>query len=180
MTRIGGAGASADAGGSQVDPPSGHGHPEMDLEAEASANDVPSYPTGPSKDAPTKWSETYSDELQKNLQSHRTLRKVAFWTVGVTGGLYLIALLWTLWGFFHRGGLYALLFLARGQDWHVLILVGVVLTIFAAIPITLVMGLVRMISERDDPGSKSNVKTPNGEFIRLLAEALAIRRADGG
>lgn len=146
-------------------------HPEMAMEAEA---EVPTDP-GPIEGAPKSLTETYDDELRLNLEAHRSLRKSAFWTVGITSGVYLVALLYTLLAFFHRGWL-AKIIEVEELNSYVLVLIGVVLTLFAAVPLTLIMGLVKMISEKSDSDAGAGIKLPNGEMAKLLFDAASLKK----
>jgi hypothetical protein len=139
--------------------------------AETSAAVDPS--TAPANpDVPASaYTEVYRSEVEKNMRANRAKRWWAFGVAGTLGTLYLLVLLWVLWCLMDGRFLAALVGASDSLNWHILVLLGIVLVIFAAIPLSLVMALVEMISEREaEPGM--DIRTPSTELGRILYDLL--------
>lgn len=142
-------------------------HPEMAVAAQEGADSLPT-DLGIPQSALT---EVYRDQLELNLAAHRKMRLIAFNVVGVLSALYLLCLLCVLWRFFDGELLASVIGAQRGTlNWHLLVLTGIALVIFAAIPLSLVMALVKMISDKDEDAS--NIKTPTVELGKVLYDLI--------
>lgn len=115
--------------------------------------------------------EIYEDETRLNKRANREMRKLAFYVVGGLSGVYVLVLLCVLWRFFDGRLLASILGAPGGHlDWHMLVLIGIALVIFAAIPLSLTMALMKMISEATTDSEGSDFKTPNTELGKVLLE----------
>lgn len=115
--------------------------------------------------------EIYEDETRLNKRANREMRKLAFYVVGGISGVYVLVLLCVLWRFFDGRLLASILGAPGGHlDWHMLVLIGIALVIFAAIPLSLTMALMKMISEASADTEGSDFKTPNSELGKVLLE----------
>jgi len=141
---------------------------EMGPAAEHSAREASTSP-GAVTDVPgTALTEEFRNQTEQNMSAHRRMRWWAFGVVGAVSGLYLLVLLCVLWRFFDGRLIAAMVGAGPSLNWHVLVLVGIALVIFAAIPLTLLMALVRMISEqRAEPDA---IKMPATELAKLFFE----------
>lgn len=119
----------------------------------------------------TAYTEQYSSEIQQNMAAYRRMRWAAFFGIGLISGLYLLALLCVMWRLFGSDYLPAVLGATPSFDWHILVMIGAALVIFAAIPLSLVMALVRMISEQKPEGN-GEIKIPSTELTKVLVDAL--------
>ncbi len=121
--------------------------------------------------SPNAKEEIYEDETRLNKRANREMRKLAFYVVGGLSGVYVLVLLCVLWRFFDGRLLASILGAPGGHlDWHMLVLIGVALVIFAAIPLSLTMALMKMISEASTDSEGSDFKTPNSELGKVLLE----------
>lgn len=119
----------------------------------------------------TAYTEDYASEIQRNMAAYRRMRWTAFLGVGVISAIYLLALLCVMWRLFGSEYLPAVIGATPKFDWHILVMIGVALVIFAAIPLSLVMALVRMISEQK-PDGNGDIKIPATELAKVLVDAL--------
>lgn len=146
----------------QTDP-----HPEMTATAAEGADSTPNDLGIP----PTALVEVYKNQAEQSLEAHLRMRLLAFYVVGILSTAYLLCLLCVLWRFFDGELLAAVIGASRGGiNWHLLVLIGIALVIFAAIPLSLVMALVKMISDKDEDGS--NIKTPTVELGKVLYDLI--------
>lgn len=114
--------------------------------------------------------EIYGDEFQLTQAAHRRMRGWAFVVIGVLTTLYLLVLLCVLWRFFDGRLIASILGVPGGPlDWHVLVLVGIALVIFAAIPLSFAMALVKMISDRDAE-DETRLRMPSTELGKVLVD----------
>lgn len=118
------------------------------------------------------WQETYSNEVQQNMEAHRKMRFWAFIGLSVIVVVFLAALLAALIRIFCGDFLVATLGASpKGWEWHVLVFVGVCLALLAAIALSLSLAVMRMISDKDaDDGS--GLKTPNTELGKVLFDLI--------
>jgi hypothetical protein len=116
----------------------------------------------------TALTEDFRSQTEENMSAHRRMRWWAFGVVGSVCGIYLLALLCVLWRFFDGHLIAAMLGANDTLNWHVLVLIGMALVIFAAVPLTLVMALVRMISEQ--VREPDTIKMPTTELAKLFFE----------
>jgi hypothetical protein len=114
--------------------------------------------------------EKFSEQDQANMAANRKMRFWAFIGIGAMSILFLLVLLGVLCQFFDGRLIASALGASSLNGWHALILIGVALAIFAAIPLTLLMALVRMISE---PGADADtIKLPTTELAKLCFESI--------
>ena len=102
------------------------------------------------------------------------MRSSAFFVVGLISAAYLVALLIVLISMF-SGDMPFIYFLAKKTlDWHAWLVVSLAMIIFAAVPLSLIMALVRMIShtERDESARGAQLVTPQIEMLKICLNAL--------
>ncbi len=117
--------------------------------------------------------EVYEDETRLNKEANRKMRRLAFNVVGGVCVLYVLVLLCVLWRFFDGRLLASVLGAPGGHlDWHLLVLIGVALVVFAAIPLSFTMALVKMISDSSSQEDSFELKTPNTELGKVLLELI--------
>lgn len=117
--------------------------------------------------------EVYEDETRLNKEANRKMRRLAFNVVGGVCVLYVLVLLCVLWRFFDGRLLASVLGAPGGHlDWHMLVLIGVALVVFAAIPLSFTMALVKMISDSSSQEDSFELKTPNTELGKVLLELI--------
>lgn len=110
------------------------------------------------------------DQLAENIAANRNKRWWAFGVIGAIVVLFFALLMGALCKLFFGNHLAGIVGAANsGWQWHVLVFMGVGLVILAAIPLSLTLAVVRMISEGSADNS-SDVKTPNVELAKALAE----------
>lgn len=118
--------------------------------------------------------ETFNDEPRLISEAHRKMRDKAFWVFGVISVAYLSTLLILLiCTFTGRAPLLYWLATSSTVDWHAWLIIGLALVIFAAVPLSLVMALVRMISHSEGEESRrSQLVTPQVEMLRICLDML--------
>ncbi len=117
--------------------------------------------------------EVYEDETRLNREANRKMRRLAFNVVGGVCVLYVLVLLCVLWRFFDGRLLASILGAPGGHlDWNLLVLIGVALVVFAAIPLSFTMALVKMISDSSSQDESFELKTPNTELGKVLLELI--------
>ncbi|MEB1529859.1 hypothetical protein [Xanthomonas sp. WHRI 7945] len=126
--------------------------------------------------APSKAkSEIYLDQYELSEVAHRSFRRWAFFAVGGASLAYLIMLPIAIFCVVDDHSL-AILASARDAGWHVILLTGLVLVILAAVPLSLTLALVRMISSgrQEDDGKNGNfaITTPQIELFKALLEMV--------
>ncbi|WP_341809384.1 hypothetical protein WMO32_01730 [Xanthomonas oryzae pv. oryzicola] len=148
---------------------------EIDVAAKESLEDVES---GKSKQKvspapPNSMVEAYKNQHELSEEANRFLRGRAFACLGVACMVYLVCLLIALLSMTDNSSL-ALLLRADGTNWHALMLLGLILVIFAAVPLSLAMALVKMISRADQEGSSkgSGITTPQLELFKVFLEMV--------
>lgn len=132
--------------------------------------DAATHPVAEDTSARQELKEQYSDEERDNSKAHRRMRWWAFGVLGTVCIAYLITLLIALARIFFCDILPKVI--PTGSDWHTLVLVGIALVVFAAVPLSLAMALVRMISEGGPDAEKPSLKTPQLEAIKIAFELL--------
>jgi membrane protein implicated in regulation of membrane protease activity len=146
--------------------------------AEAAAADPAIANPEPSPEVPkSARTQDYKDEVVEDMKVHRSMRRWAFFVMGGLVVCYLVALLAVLLiSFFHNKFLLAAL-VVPNANWHVLVLIGIAIIVFAAIPLTLAMALVKMISSSHED-AEAQITLPNAQLVTLLIDAL--KHAFGG
>lgn len=109
------------------------------------------------------------DQLRYNQKANRKMRWMAF---GVIGGLivfFFLLLMAALFKIFFGSYLASIISAASaGWQWHILIFLGATLLLLAAVPLSLSLALVRMISDKKDDEAQE-IKAPSVELIKALA-----------
>lgn len=109
------------------------------------------------------------DQLRYNQKANRKMRWMAF---GVIGGLivfFFLLLMAALFKIFFGSYLASIISAASvGWQWHILIFLGATLVLLAAVPLSLSLALVRMISDKKDDEAQE-IKAPSVELIKALA-----------
>lgn len=104
-----------------------------------------------------------------DARQRRELRKPAFYTLGGAALVYLAALLIVLSCLLSSQTSIAVI--SRATDWHFLLIVGVALVIFAAVPLSLALAAVRMISPPSNDKQELGITTPQIELLKAFVEA---------
>lgn len=144
---------------------------ERDFEAiDRSAKSGGSIP--PDKNAKKERDAFFSDEPGKISQENRYMRRFAFGAFGLVCLAYFVFLLCILKGFYYGDSSTVKVLLAEQANWHTLIFLGVITAIFAAIPLSLTMALVKMISAPggEDNNTKIPLITPQVELLRTISD----------
>ena len=120
----------------------------------------------------SKKDRAYTDDKLDDSKAHRTMRWIAFGVLGLLCVVFLIALLCALQTLL--GGERVIATLLDGREWHGIIVITVALVIFATIPLSLTLALVRMIAS---PHSQSKpedatISLPQIEFLKALVETV--------
>jgi hypothetical protein len=111
----------------------------------------------------------FPNEVELNSRAHRGMRWAAFLSLGAITCAYLLFLLGALRQFVAGKTLAAVLGASSlPTDWHMLVLIGIVFVIFAAVPLSLAMSLVKMISEKNEDAA--GFKTPTTEAGKLFLD----------
>ncbi|WP_206413889.1 hypothetical protein [Lysobacter enzymogenes] len=101
------------------------------------------------------------------------MRWIAFGVIGVVSLIYLVFLLVAFVKALSGNALAAVVGAANGSSvgWHGLVLMGALFALFSAIPMTLLMALVKMIS--DKPSSEApDLKAPTTELGKLFVDLM--------
>lgn len=120
--------------------------------------------------SPNALTETLDNQLAENMKANRELRKKAFYVLGGLSVVFLLALLCVLWRFFNADGLAAIAGATNADDWHLLVLVGIGFAAFSGIPLSLLISLMRMISEKSNGKDEESVvlTSANAEVLKLF------------
>lgn len=104
-------------------------------------------------------------------RARRKMRWIAFGVLGVLCSIYLVCLVVALTTLFLNPETLAIV--STVKDWHFLTLLGIALVIFAAIPLSLSLALVRMISGKGpgDEKQELSITTPQLELFKVIIEA---------
>lgn len=113
-----------------------------------------------------------TDQQAKNFIQRYRMRSFLFNSLLIATGLFLLNLLCLLWSLWHGK---ALLLAFSGVKVQALTFYAVVLTVSAAVPLSIILALVKMSSEpqvksSDEPTS-GVLATPIGEIVKAFAEA---------
>lgn len=124
--------------------------------------------------------DKYAKELHANMEAHRSMRWVAFSVIGIVSFMFLMALLGVLMSIFSAEDPPAIL-TVQAADWHAWVFVGLALVVFAMIPLSLLMALVRMISANEEEAAEG-IKSPSIEAGKLLYGMIKgfVSQAKGG
>lgn len=116
--------------------------------------------------------DAHAEQLRLTHAAHRRMRWVAFIGMGVFVSLFLLALLAALCRLLSLDSLTVVLGLSTDYQWHSLVFVSVLIAVFAAIPLSLAMALVKMISEKEDQNDGIDLKTPSTELGKVILDLL--------
>lgn len=115
-----------------------------------------------------------TDQVIKNLEAHRRKRWFAFWSISVFSAAFFGLLWFAIFNVFKGHFLTGVLGAASANwSWHILVFLGAALVILAAVPLSLTMGIVKMISEkenREEGGGEGMVKSPFLELAKQIAD----------
>lgn len=126
----------------------------------------------PDPEAKHEQQSAFSGEPDLISRWHRYSRAIAFVAYGTTCLIFLCALLNVLKGMFSLEIPLLYLFAKQGVDWHAWLLVGVGLVIFAAVPLSLSMALMKMIAEKNDDKKEYGMTTPHIEALKIVADIV--------
>lgn len=151
----------------------GGGFGEMKTAAEQSAKDADKeikHPQNTTPVSPNALTETLDNQLALNMMANRKLRNMAFYVLGGLSVVFLLALLCVLWRFFNADGLAAIAGATNADDWHLLVLVGIGFAAFSGIPLSLLISLMRMISEKNNEKDDESIvlTSANAEVLKLF------------
>ncbi|KHS08016.1 hypothetical protein RM61_07265 [Xanthomonas phaseoli pv. phaseoli] len=122
-------------------------------------------------------SEDYETQHTLSEVANRKWRKYAFLALGVSCLVYLLLLPFAICMVINDSTLAVLASTSKGA-WQVIALIGLVLVILAAVPLSLSLTLVKMISRfgdhTDDKSSELGITTPQIEFVKALLEMFKI------
>ncbi|MBB5676423.1 hypothetical protein [Xanthomonas arboricola] len=122
-------------------------------------------------------SEDYETQHTLSEVANRKWRKYAFLALGCSCLIYLVLLPVAIWLLINDSTLAVLANTNQGA-WQVIALVGLVLVILAAVPLSLSLTLVKMISRfgdnKEDKSSELGITTPQIEFVKALLEMFKI------
>lgn len=113
--------------------------------------------------------EVYRTEQGENLAANRRMRWWTFRAVGVICVAYFAALLCVLLKLLSANYLVRVLdAVPPTWDWHVLTLIGLALVVFAAVPLSLGIAMVKMISDKSD--ESYGMTTANAELGKVCID----------
>lgn len=122
-------------------------------------------------------SEDYETQYALSEVAHRKWRGIAFIALGFSCLVYLVILPVAVYRLVDDFTL-AIMATAGNGGWHVIALVALVLVILAAVPLSLSLTLVRMISrsggDSTDSKDELGITTPQIEFVKALLEMFKI------
>ncbi len=116
--------------------------------------------------------DAHAEQLRLTHAANRRMRFIAFVGIGAFVSLFLLALLAALCRLLSLDSLTVVLGLSSNYQWHSLVFVSVLVAVFAAIPLSLAMALVKMISEKDGHGDGGDLKTPSTELGKVILDLL--------
>mgnify|MGYP001167332229 CR=1 FL=1 len=148
--------------------------PEMDAHAKQAASEFRENPPPLERPPGVKGSleEDYRQQLDLNHEAHRRMRWWAFIGLGTLIALFLVFLLVALTNVFNHESVSVLVAAGSGLNWHILVFLSVVAAIFAAVPLSLAMALVKMISLNQHHGDEGDYKTPTTELGKVILDLL--------
>ncbi|KAB7767588.1 hypothetical protein CKY51_10995 [Xanthomonas maliensis] len=100
------------------------------------------------------------------------MRWTAFICLGGLIALFLFVLLLTLVELLDRTFLLKLVEQGKELNWHILVFGGVVVAVFAVVPLSLAMALVKMISLSQHSDAGGDYKTPTTELGKIVLELI--------
>lgn len=146
--------------------------PEVGIAADEAAKDSAldkHNPDDPAIPAKTD-TESYRNQVELDMEAYRKLRWSAAIFVGILALIFFLSLAAAFCRIFFGNYLIELIEAASaGGQWHTLFFLGIVLAIFSAIPLSLSLAVVKMISGKSQDGS-TEVKIPVIELARAIAE----------
>lgn len=112
------------------------------------------------------------EEYRKNIEAHRNKRKTAFFAGMIATGVFFALVIAFILSLIFSDVLSEIIKAASTSGhWHVLVFLGVVLTLLAAIPLSLAMALMKMISDKDSTGSDGgDMKAPGIELAKAIID----------
>ena len=112
------------------------------------------------------------DEYKKNIEAHRNKRWYAFWGISSVSIGFFILLGVFISRILSDNFLPAVIGAASSNwEWHILVFLGAVLALTAAIPLSLAMALVKMISDKEkDESDGGDMKAPGIELAKAIVE----------
>ena len=149
--------------------------PEMEVSARQAASEFRNAPVGGSSDgpaAPGSLVEEYRKQLDLNHEAHRHMRWAAFLGLGSLIALFLFVLLITMVELLDREFILKLVDSGSKLNWHILVFAGVVVAAFTAIPLSLAIALVKMISLSQHDSEDGAYKTPTTELGKVVLDLL--------
>lgn len=146
----------------------------MEASAQQAAEEYRANPPGPETSPAAAGSlvEEYGRQIDLNHKAHREMRWVAFIGLGGLIALFLFILLCTLVDLLDRNFLLRLVEKGAELNWHVLVFSGVAIAVFAAVPLSLAMALVKMISLTQHSDSSGDYKTPTTELGKVILDLI--------
>lgn len=126
----------------------------------------------PATQDPNLFGDSLQREFRENVKAHRTKRWVAFISAGVVCAIFFLLLAAVFFRIFFGDLLVGVVgAAANNSSWHALIFLGGAMVLLAAIPLSLAMAMVKMISDRDREEG-GDIKTPNVELGKVLVDLL--------
>jgi hypothetical protein len=112
------------------------------------------------------------DEYKKNIEAHRNKRWYAFWGISSVSIVFFAILGIFICRMLSDNFLPAVIGAASSNwEWHILVFLGAVLALTAAIPLSLAMALVKMISDKEkDESDGGDMKAPGIELAKAIVE----------
>lgn len=146
--------------------------PEMEAAAKQAEDEFNANPAPPEADAPTELRELFQSEADRNHKTHRYMRVAAFIVLGALIAAFLIVLLLVLLNLLSSEFLSVLVKGGATMNWHILVFAGAALAVFAAVPLSLAMALVKMISVEQNCDADGNYKTPTTELGKVILDLI--------
>jgi hypothetical protein len=112
-----------------------------------------------------------NDALQDSAL-RRKLRTSAFYGFGALASIFLIAFCFVVAKLLTSEQLLAIL--SGSHEWHFITVLGIALVSFAAVPLSMVLALLKMISADDSSETKEEISltTPQVEFLKIVVEMV--------
>lgn len=129
-------------------------------------------PTQPGASDPGLGANPLRDEYKKNIEAHRRKRWYAFWGISIISVCFFALLGIFIFRLLSDDFLPAAIGAASSNwQWHILVFLGAVLALSAAIPLSLAMALVKMISDKEKSDSEGgDLKAPGIELAKAIIE----------
>lgn len=141
-------------------------------EAEGSLSANPPTPGVNNPGSSKSLQEEYRRQLDLNHEANRQMRWVAFIGIGMFVGFFLFILICTFVELVNQKMVLELLRNKEELNWHTLVFFSIMIAMFAAIPLSLAMALVKMISEKDHKSDDVELKMPTTELGRVILDLL--------